>query len=414
MPLQLHVRRGRENWPVAECPLVAAIAVLALMASVGIAQSPQFRTSVQVAIVDATVVDSRGNPVSDLQASDFRVTIDGKSSRIVALEYVRVDGGADRDGSLTAHTGSLAPDRVPDGTGPDSRSVVFLFDDLSFDARPPRALGLAIERLLPLLGVRDRIGLATTSGSGPTVSPDLDHAAIGAALRRLSGRRDDNTAPFFVGIHEALAIDMRASAQGLVQRECRIVALADSCGGLLTGVARRTAALAVRRTEEQVEALRRTIEWMADLPGHRVLIFISDGIAADPRHELHRQVRGIGDVAAAAGVQLYALTNRGDTADVRDLTFERARARSDESRFLNQGVQTFAAAAGGEAFLVVGQPNRFLERIARETSAFYRLGVQVDGAPADPSKLLDVKVTVDRRGVSVRARHRVAVRQPTR
>ncbi|HSC27893.1 MAG TPA: hypothetical protein VLD67_11495, partial [Vicinamibacterales bacterium] len=216
----------------------------------------------------------------------------------------------------------------------------------------------------------------------------------------------DITAPFYVGIDEALALQSRRGGTNLVKRECSVLAWGGDCGGQVLAAARREAIFAVRRTEEQIQSLRDTIEWMQALPEPRVLMLLSAGIAADPRNNLSEQVRALSDAAAAAAVQLYALTDVVDVADVSDLTPERAQARRAEARFLNRGVQTFAAAAGGEAFLVVGQPDRFLQRILLETSAIYRLGVQINQSSTDAREFLDVKVKVKRRGATTRARHR--------
>ena len=73
--------------------------------------------------------------------------------------------------------------------------------------------------------------------------------------------------------------------------------------------------------------------------------------------------------AAKAGVQFYALTEMPDMVDVADIGPERAAARRVEGEYLTSGVQTVAEAAGGEAFRVVGQADRFFQRIVAETSA---------------------------------------------
>src|SRR4029079_5541935 len=75
----------------------AAFAVLAaasLGARPAAAQSPQsdqppaFRSGVEVLEVDVTVVDGRGNPVTDLRGPEFTVSVDGQPRRVVSAEYI--------------------------------------------------------------------------------------------------------------------------------------------------------------------------------------------------------------------------------------------------------------------------------------------------------------------------------------
>lgn len=359
----------------------------------------QFRTSVDVALVDVTVVDSKGQPVEGLTASDFEVTVEGQRRPVVAIDYIRVAGEV----SVTAEAAPAAPNSASTAkVRPRSRSVVFLLDDLSFKPQPAQSLGSTLERLLPLLGEQDLVGVTTTSGRGPTVTPTLDHSSILAALPRLAGRRDDTSAPFMIGIDEALASETRQGVADMVRRECEILALGNRCGSMVRAAARREAALVERRTEEQLTAIRETISWMKNLAEPRVLILVSDGIAGEVRHDLAEQLGRVSEAATAASVRLYALTGVADDADVSDLTFERRRARVSERRFLSRGVQTVAAAAGGESFLVIGQPDRFLRRIALETSAMYQLAVQIQPPSADDPAFLDVEVMVKRRGTTVR------------
>src|SRR5262245_47697536 len=57
-------------------------------------QQPTFRTGINFVRVDVILTDRNGNPVSDLQASDFDVTEDGKPQKIETFKLVKLDGGA--------------------------------------------------------------------------------------------------------------------------------------------------------------------------------------------------------------------------------------------------------------------------------------------------------------------------------
>jgi VWFA-related protein len=117
---------------------VAAAAAATLIAGswVGAQQAPRFGERVDVVriIVDARVLDDRGNPVPDLTADDFNVKIDGKEARVETATWIgarvtRVDA-APVGATPTSETGT------PIGPG---RLVVFLFQK---DLEPSRIVGL--------------------------------------------------------------------------------------------------------------------------------------------------------------------------------------------------------------------------------------------------------------------------------
>ena len=120
--------------------LAATAAVATVLAGAAIeAQEqapPRFgeRVDVTRVIVDARVLDDRGNPVPGLTADDFKVSIDGKTARVETATWV---GG--RDTSLDIAPLESTPSRdVGAPTGP-GRLIVFLFQK---DYEPSRIFGL--------------------------------------------------------------------------------------------------------------------------------------------------------------------------------------------------------------------------------------------------------------------------------
>jgi VWFA-related protein len=356
----------------------------------------QFRAGVEVAIVNVTVIDERGKPVPGLTPSDFEATVANRRSVVLAAEY------------LSATPLSSAPATAGQASSRSEapiaqRTFVLIFDDLSFRPGPARELAQPFEDLLSVIGATEPVGLMTTSGLGPGVAPTTDRGQLIAGLRSLQGRREDVTAPFVIGIDEAFGAETRSGNAEMVRRECAILPGAGSCGHAVLAAARREALLAGRRTEEQMKKIRDAIAVLRNLSEPRVLVLLSGGIAADPRHGLSDHARILSEEAASSGVQLYGLTSSADGADVRDLSPERRAMRVSEQQFLTRGVQTMAHAAGGESFVMIGQPRRFVERIALETSAIYRLAVELPSSQLQ-QQFLTVRVKVTRRGVTVRTK----------
>ena len=54
---------------------------------------PVFRAGINYVRVDVIISDKNGNPVADLQASDFDVSEDGKPQKIDTFKLVKLDGG---------------------------------------------------------------------------------------------------------------------------------------------------------------------------------------------------------------------------------------------------------------------------------------------------------------------------------
>jgi hypothetical protein len=54
---------------------------------------PVFRAGINYVRVDVIISDKNGNPVADLQASDFDVSEDGKPQKIDTFKLIKLDGG---------------------------------------------------------------------------------------------------------------------------------------------------------------------------------------------------------------------------------------------------------------------------------------------------------------------------------
>src|SRR5438445_12255016 len=129
------MREGaRRAVPRSRSAVVAAVA--ASIAGVGAQQPPRFGERVEVArlIVDARVLDDRGNPIAGLTADDFKVSIDGKVARVETATWV---GGHDTvvDPEMSRSASSGTADRAA-GIG---RLIGFPFPK---DLQPSRIVGL--------------------------------------------------------------------------------------------------------------------------------------------------------------------------------------------------------------------------------------------------------------------------------
>ena len=226
------------------------------------------------------------------------------------------------------------------------------------------------------------------------------------------GRYDDVAAPFYIAVQEALDIES-GRRDGLTDvltavagRECGIQGFGEGCREMVRGAALRIARDTVHRAATQLRAYTQVINAMRMGPSPRVVIALSTGLV--PGADGHfLDLNPLSRAAVEAGVLFYALTEVPDDVDMRDTSYERARARREEGLFLTSGVKVVASAAGGEAFTVIGQADRFFKRIVSETSGVYRLGVDMP-LSGKQNRFLNAKVTINRPGLTVRT-HRHAL-----
>src|SRR5262245_23224206 len=133
------------------------------------APPPVFRSGTELVTVTAIVVDSHGVPVKGLAAGDFTVTIDGERRPVRAIDYLEFGSNGAAVDPARRPAGAAAPSASRGG-----RVMLFVIDDLS--ARPGQMTGLraSAERMLATLDADDLIGVASTSGLGPALSPTRD------------------------------------------------------------------------------------------------------------------------------------------------------------------------------------------------------------------------------------------------
>lgn len=391
-------------------PLVALIGVLipligqSPLAQDRTSQLPVFRTAVDLATLDVIVVDKDGHPIPGLKPEDFVITLNGQERPVRALDFIET-GVASSVRTDSAPT----PATKANPGAPSTRTVLILFDDLSYKPGSGRGLIQAGLRLLPSFGAGDVIGLTTTSGLGPTVNPTRNHAAIAAALqtKTIVGEDTDSAASYYVAINEALEIERGFNTQTLkdvVNRECysNEPKPDPACPTRVENAAKELARATRVRTENQLAAYIAAIVALKPASAPRVVIALTAGLALNPEQgDLQHQLEPVTHAASDAGVEFYALSDLADDVDLRDATPERATARRTEGRFLDDGIQTVSSAAGGETFRVVGTADRFFARILTETSGFYRLGIELPEAPAS-QRYFRAKVSVVKPGAVVR------------
>ena len=107
---------ARRSW------LLLLSAICYLLSAASAAGQVKEQISVERVIVDARVTDDHGEPITDLEATDFRVRIDGKLVKVESAEWIPETAAARGLASIGTQQESPDPDKQP---APAGRLLVF-------------------------------------------------------------------------------------------------------------------------------------------------------------------------------------------------------------------------------------------------------------------------------------------------
>jgi VWFA-related protein len=384
--------------------LLMALAASALASQV----PPVFESNVDVVAIDASVVDGRGVPARGLSPDDFAVSVDGRPRHVVAAEFV--DFAAAPAEAPPAEAPPAASDfSTNEGVRP-GRLVLLAIDQGNISAGRGRAAIRAADRLLDQLTSSDRVGLVAFPPPGPGVDPTADHKAVRDALAKVVGR-GLRAGSSRVGPSEALAYEAGDALRwdAVVARECpesmeardREVCIAD-----LQGEATLASSQLQQQSRASIRSLQAIFEALASIEGPKTVLLLTEGLQAEDA----TQVRGLADRAAAARVALYVL--QIETPSMPDASIERSSASAFEDRELRESALSgLAALARGTVFRIGGAGEGVYDRISRELSGHYLLRLEPEATDRD-GREHELRVTVARKGLQVRARGRLRIPPP--
>ena len=425
--------------------VVLAVAVAGGFELVGRAQQPVFRSTVEVIAVDVQVLDRTGNPIGQLDPNLFEVSISGKRRRVVSAEFVRHEGqpAAFSGGRAVMSTPQPpAPDAVVPA-GPAARTVVLAVDTGSFEPGNIQPAMEAAQEFLRQLGPDDLVGLYVY----PTVMwipPTTQRATLAVRLANLVGERQPLRSYYNLSPHEIVDITAQSTnpnsfltatrnnsmadltgAQGLdpvlkiVARECRGEEDLD-CAIKVYSEGMMLAAQIERETQMSLGGLDTLLRILAEIPGRKSVVLVTGGLLVsdrlDGRPDPGNVAEAMGQTAARANATIYTVHIDNAFSSVGQAS-RRGLGNTELSRdraLMGNWLDNFSRTAGGQRINVpVGGGEFAFDRVLRETSAYYLLGVEPDEVDRDgePHAL---RVNVDRDGVTVRNRQWVVVPPRTR
>ena len=331
--------------------LVAALAGVAAHAPQP-AQPPTFRTEANLVRVDVTVIDRRGEPVSNLTQDDFAVEEDGVPQAVSSFKFVSADGQPS-----TGDADSLpirSPEHAAAEAARDEVRVFVIFWDEYHIGRMAEAIKgrrALTSFVSTAFGPSDLVALMDPLLPVDALRFTRDRRELAEKIARLEGRF-------------GLYTPTRSAA------EDNMLQLRD---------------IARVRSEVTISALRSAAVHLGSIKeGRKSIVFVSEGLTGLGLEQLS-QIRELTETANNNNTAIYTLDPAGLTGGSSD------------------SLREIAENTGAEAFVNTNTPEKGLRQVVREASAFYLLGYSPSRSPQD-GKFHKIGVKVKRSGTDVRAR----------
>ena len=412
--------------------LLQAFVCLLLFAVLAVAQQTQSKPSpspspeqpedvikvyTELRQTDVMVFDSKGQFVDGLTRESFELKIDGKSAPITFFERVEAGTGNEEAQWLAARD-----QRTPKPTAPTSygRKVLFFVDDIHMS---PTSIAQARNLITKYLDYEqteyDEAQIASASGNVGFFQQLTDNKTVlRYAVEKLTpyhrSGKDFEIPP--MSSYHAFQID-RGDTDTLdyfvdeLLKQNRLLTRP-----VAIDLVRARAATIMRQASHWVlktlGALDNVIRDSTNVPGRKVLFFISDGFLINSNYnDMSNAIRSLASDAARAGVVIYSIDARGlvppavENNASGDLSNRLARSSQGEIFAFQDPLNSLAEDSGGRPLFNNNDLYTGVERGLKETSFYYLLGWTPERTDDGPTKFrkLDVSV-IGRPDLKVRVR----------
>ena len=389
------------------------------------------RVSSDLVQTDVVVFDQQGRFVDNLRPEDFDLRVDGRAQTISFFERVRA-GSVNEEAQLAAARGNR------NGTTTDSsaavrpldrgRLIFFFIDDLHLSTGSlVRTRDMLLRFVNEQLGQNDQAAVVTASGQIGFLQQLTDEKdVLRAAMRRLAYREltaRDTEMPA-MGASEALSIGRNDTSviNAYVDAMIRDIPVVGRSGtGVSVQAARSLAENQVRARASQLlqqitagaaqtlASLQYLLRTTAQLPGRKLVYFISDGFVCDAgQGDTLDRLRRVSDAAVRAGVVVYTLDARGLSAALTgvpdassgpsiDPTGRLSANLGNETTAMQEPLRIIAGETGGRALLNTNALANALTRALQETSVYYLLAWRPAQEEARGSRFRRIEVSVRQR-----------------
>ena len=380
------------------------VAVSVALAAQTAQQRPTFRSGIDLIEVDVSVIDGDSVPITDLQPTDFSVTVDGEPRRVLQAHFDLL-AKPERDAGRPApaaedifYTSNTDAER--------GRLVVIAVDEESILFGEGRHVMKAAGEFVGSLGPGDRLALVAVPQPGVYVDFTTDHDHVSRLLTGLSGRGRRRVGNLNIGVFEAFQIAGHSDQRTLEEVFARVCEAGDQVLGCREQIVSESEQIVQKsrfHTDNMRRGLEEILEALRDVDGPKVLLWISGGHVVDGAG---LTLRSIEDLVVDARTTLYVMMVDEPLAGDITQASSPPSPRQDR-RMKEEGLHLAAAMSRGTVFRAHFNPGPIFDRLEREMSGYYLLGVE--SRPTDPDKdRRKIAVSVRREGARVRARREIS------
>jgi VWFA-related protein len=319
-------------------------------------QPPVFRAGTNQVRVDVTVIDRKGDPVTNLTREDFEVREDGIPQTIDTIKLVEASGEAPTDDtSLPIRSPQHA---AVEAARDDIRVFVIFWDEYHIGQMGPAIRAReALENFVQFaFGPTDLVALMDQLTPADAIRFTRDRRSLADQVHKLKGRQ---------GIY----LPPRSAVEEAQMYRSRDIEML--------------------RSQVTASALESTIGFLGSIKeGRKSILFVSQtiGRVGTTQMDTFSWLDGATRLANANNTSIYVFDPRGLDMNIRP----------------SEVLQSLAENTGGKQFSN-NQPASSLREVVKHSSAFYLLGYASSKNPAD-GKFHKIAVKVNRPGVEVRAR----------
>ena len=383
-------------------------------------QTDVITTDTVLVQTDVMVFDSRGNFVDGLKQDQFALKIDGKPRPISFFERIKAGSrneeaqlAAARGGNMASGTGAPLPlDR--------GRTVLFFVDDVHLSIGGMNQTRRLLSHFVDSdMTQNDEAAITSANGQiGFLQQLTGNKTVLRKAIERLVPRsysiRDSERPP--MSEHQALLIEQNDDdvIGYFVDVLVRDGVPRDAADRMVRARASEIIVQSAHFALASLTALHALIRSAAQMPGRKVLFFISDGFfLGNGGSEVMLRLRELTSEAARTGVVIYSVDARGLIATMSDVsqpadfdpTGRLQRASIGEISTSQEALHALAIDTGGRALFNTNDLSHAVTTALQETSTYYLLAWRPQSEEQKSGKVRRIEVAlVGRPELIVRSR----------
>lgn len=370
-------------------------------------QPPRIRTGINYVRVDVIVTDKNGNPVMDLKPEEFTVLEEGKPQKIEAFDVVRIDEAIQAEARPPKAIRNDY-DEEQEAARPDVRLFVILLDDYHVRRGADMAVRKPLNDFIQnQLAPADMVALMYPLTPVTDMRFTRNRDALTAAINKFEGRKFNyeprNSFEEQYAFYPAAVVER-------VRNQVTMDALkgaAVKMGGMREG---RKAIILVSEGFTTILPAQLN-DPVAAMPGmnnpyrgNTAAPDATDQQKMQAQSDLYSDMRDVFDTLNRQNTSIYAVDPRG--LAVFEYGINEGIGIQQDAAGLRSTLDTLHVLANntdGRAIVNRNDLASGMKQIVRDASGYYLLGYNSTEAPTD-GKFHEIKVSVKRRGVDVRAR----------